>query len=64
MTHVDLPKQNNACVLVLRNENNVCMKGWGHGQRKCESYHVKVTVLWKGSFREVPSGSQNVDFIQ
>jgi len=27
MTHVDLPKQNNACVLVLRSENNACMKG-------------------------------------
>ena len=27
MTHVDLHKQNNACVLVLHNENNVFMKG-------------------------------------
>ena len=27
MTHVDLPKQNNACVLVLHNENNAFMKG-------------------------------------
>ena len=27
MTHVDLPKQKNACVLVLHNENNAFMKG-------------------------------------
>ena len=27
MTHVDLPKQNNACVLVLHSQNNAFMKG-------------------------------------
>ena len=27
MTHVDVPKQNNACVLVLHRENNAFMKG-------------------------------------
>ena len=27
MTHVDLPKQNNACVLVLHSRNNAFMKG-------------------------------------
>ena len=43
MTHVDLPKQNNACVLVLHGQNNAFMKGVG--QRKCEFYEIKVMVL-------------------
>ena len=45
MTHVDLPKQNNACVLVLRNENNAIMKGVKPRSRKCEFYKIKVMVL-------------------